>query len=821
MPALAVVRAAIFTLLFSGTCCPAFAANRAYLDIPLMPLKQALLEFSLQTNMPVVAELDAVERFQSVPLIGLYDAPKAIALLIAKAPLDVNFDSDLGTFLLTPRVHRESLSEPQLLNKPQIEEVLVLARPVAHRYQSVQHSHVKNGVPFFDSSRFHSAISNSFIHDSSSRTLTDLLEQAGGAVRGYGYGQNADDVYLRGFRQKSIYLNGLRLSDRTVFRIPKEIVDKVEVLKGPSMLFYGLSGAGGVINVVPVSPKSQLSAEVEGNNDQSSLSSFFDLNTGRLGLDDSSARLLVKDEAEEDLNRLDAAIFYEQTVSDALSLNIKVWWQNLSVVDDGKSIVLGRTLYTPGENSWARLVESSLAGKVGLLMADVHHIFKDDSQLRIEYMWQEERRTGNLTNDQIVEEESLFSNIERGENFGILTDNATYSYSLSNCLPFQCSQVRNLYLANYHQEYETDVSLGLSWLKQLKVSGVSHRMVAGLDYYYQDIYSLSGITQYDVSGAPVFVDRNSEGSMGLSRFVTMFSLQGIVGEQDLAEYRWLREDAAAYFQVNTRWSDSWLTSVGWRSSWFEGKRTDLADRSQSLVADVNDISPQIGLTFQPYDGLSLFINYSESTTIRYLIDDSDNFATRPLVARQWESGGKYLSGGGRVSASLALFDINQGNLRELELVDGRRRLSQPYRVNSRGAEINVSVQVDNSLQLSTHCTRVITTENYDAASIIAPIVPELTCGAMASWSSDGRLRFTLGGYGVSDRLLGGGLTTKVDGYTKWDIGAIYSFRTSAFSGSVRLDYTGLSDHRYIAYAENHRSPVWGEEALRAAIHLQF
>ena len=85
-------------------------------------------------------------------------------------------------------------------------------------------------------------------------TLTDALRNVPGITMTAGEGgQIGDNVNLRGFTARTdIYLDGMR--DRGQYRRDTFSLDSVEVLKGPSSLYFGRGSTGGVINQVSKTP---------------------------------------------------------------------------------------------------------------------------------------------------------------------------------------------------------------------------------------------------------------------------------------------------------------------------------------------------------------------------------------------------------------------------------------------------------------------------------------------------------------------------------------------------------------------------------------
>ncbi len=85
-------------------------------------------------------------------------------------------------------------------------------------------------------------------------TLTDALRNVPGITMTSGEGgQIGDNVNLRGFTARTdVYLDGMR--DRGQYKRDTFWLESVEVLKGPSSLFFGRGSTGGVVNQVSKQP---------------------------------------------------------------------------------------------------------------------------------------------------------------------------------------------------------------------------------------------------------------------------------------------------------------------------------------------------------------------------------------------------------------------------------------------------------------------------------------------------------------------------------------------------------------------------------------
>lgn len=109
-------------------------------------------------------------------------------------------------------------------------------------------------TPIFEVPAFISAVPWSVMDDQANETLRDALRNISGvsAETVGGFNGPNDTQMLRGFRLDSIYYNGFRLEGVPSINLPT--LERVEYLKGPSSVLYGLMEPGGVLNLVSRTP---------------------------------------------------------------------------------------------------------------------------------------------------------------------------------------------------------------------------------------------------------------------------------------------------------------------------------------------------------------------------------------------------------------------------------------------------------------------------------------------------------------------------------------------------------------------------------------
>lgn len=114
-------------------------------------------------------------------------------------------------------------------------------------------------VPFSDDSKSVTVITAEQIADTPVSNLVDLLRfQAGIDIRRQGIEGAQADVYLRGgtFDQVLLLIDGIRVDDPQTGHhtlnsaLPLEVIERIEIVKGPAARIYGQNALTGAINIV-------------------------------------------------------------------------------------------------------------------------------------------------------------------------------------------------------------------------------------------------------------------------------------------------------------------------------------------------------------------------------------------------------------------------------------------------------------------------------------------------------------------------------------------------------------------------------------------
>ncbi len=114
-------------------------------------------------------------------------------------------------------------------------------------------------IPFKENSRTITIISSEDIKQSATNNLADLLQQVAGVdIRRRGTGGSQSDLYIRGgsFDQTLLLIDGIKMDDAQTGHhtmnaaLPIEVIERIEIIKGPAARIFGQNAFTGAINIV-------------------------------------------------------------------------------------------------------------------------------------------------------------------------------------------------------------------------------------------------------------------------------------------------------------------------------------------------------------------------------------------------------------------------------------------------------------------------------------------------------------------------------------------------------------------------------------------
>ena len=141
--------------------------------------------------------------------------------------------------------------------------LFLLLIPISLKSQKVLDEVVINSgrilIPFSDENRNLIIIDSIFLKNSSAKNLSEILQQVIGVdIRRRGNDDIQSDLYIRGgsFDQTLLLINGIKVEDSQTghhqmnLSVPTNLIDKIEILKGPGSRIFGMNAFNGAVNII-------------------------------------------------------------------------------------------------------------------------------------------------------------------------------------------------------------------------------------------------------------------------------------------------------------------------------------------------------------------------------------------------------------------------------------------------------------------------------------------------------------------------------------------------------------------------------------------
>ncbi|AML59827.1 Ferrichrome-iron receptor [Serratia rubidaea] len=620
-------------------------------------------------------------------------------------------------------------------------------------------------------------------------SLDEALYNVSGITQSNTLGGTQDAVMKRGFgdnRDGSILRDGVRSVQARNFTPTTE---RVEVLKGPASMLYGMGEPGGMINMISKKPELQQHTHVEGWG-----SSFkggggqLDV-TGPLGTSGFAYRMIV-DHDETDYWR-NFGRNRQTTIAPSLmwygeSTTVRLAYEHMEYLTpfDRGTIIDSRTgkpVNTPRDRRFDEAYNAT-RGDQDSVTLQLDQVLNDRWKSSLTYAYNRNSYSDNQARATKLDPES-----------GTLTrqaDATAHAVSHANAVQLTLNG---------------DVDWGR----------INHQLLFGFDFedsrtYRGDMIRGSKNSDFNIYD-PVY------GQMPPS---TAVSAKDSDQRENLTSYGWFMQD---YVQL----TDNWLLMGGLRYDTFDvyaGK-----GRPFNVNTDSSDakLVPRAGVVYKLTPYVSLYGSYTES------FKPNSSIATQigslpPEQGKSWEMGGKVALPNG-ITGTLALFDITKRNVMVSELVDGESVTRTAGRVRSQGVELDVAGNITDSLSLigayAYTDARVVDDpankgkEMANVARHTASLFLTQNLGSTGLYSGD-ELRVGAGARYVGRRPGDAANSFYLDNYTVADAFAAYSMPLHGYRIKWQLNVNNLFDKTYYLSSGGNLRVAVGEPrevVLRASV----
>ncbi|PUA30236.1 MAG: hypothetical protein B0W54_06910 [Cellvibrio sp. 79] len=794
-------------------------------DLPAQALQSGLVEFALQAEISIVVDNQLIKGYRTAPVAGPKTTATAFASLLANTPLEYQFQPATSVYILRPKapVVPEFIKPADAPAPEAVEEVVISGTRFPFRYSTLANSQVDGGIAYFDSARFINILPQQLFLDQRPMEMADLLKYSSGVTPADGMMDTNDDVFIRGFHRHAIYMDGLRLSSTGGVKLSPANIEQIDVLKGPSTLLYGQAEPGGIISVVRKKPKDESFARAGIGGGSLGLRRFdADINLAEPTAAPVNVRLVMSldEQAEqEEISNVERTLIAPSLhwqLTDATSVDLAYEYQENSQ-EAKRDITLFRAVgsFTGGTlEELAAQAQPEFTSETNLYSAQLTHSFSDNWRLSAKYFWSNDIREGVRTaNDLIKTTDALLARDTLGKDYLALVLGGQLNipfamHMQSDGYWLTLGEVRSLY--NEEAEdfiYNSRVALDGS----VSTGNVNHQLMMGMDWYRQDIYKNYVIERRNLL----------EGASWPFNDLTLALLDTIEALKDSMDSRGalfnqeqqlIYDEYGVFLQDNIELNEFWSATLGTRYANIKGDYFNLTASEVTALQTYEDFSSQFGLVYKPSENHSLFINYSEALRANYHIDTIGARNVEPELSDQIELGVKSQLFDGRLTSSVALFDITKNNIVNIEVIEGYRTALEAYSQTSRGVDVDVTLQVTPDLN-------IIAAASFIQAEIasgknqgrLPEMVAETTASLYAHYRLNehwelmggtnymGERRSYAIGLLLSDTQSGvavGEQYFTMNPYTLIDIGVAYQFRVAGADAKLQLWINNVTDEYY-------------------------
>lgn len=241
-----------------------------------------------------------------------------------------------------------------------------------------------------------------------------------------------------------------------------------------------------------------------------------------------------------------------------------------------------------------------------------------------------------------------------------------------------------------------------------------------------------------------------------------------------------------------------LVTLGVRDQTVEQKTYSLTTGAQTAGYEEGAVSPLAGIVIKPLENVSLYANHTKGLTRGTIIGagfSNTGEALAPFKSTQNEVGVKVDFG--KITAVASVFNIERPNL-ETDPATNRRGYMGEQR--NRGLELAAYGEIASGLRLMTSAmfndAKVKSVTNVDGNDAVG--VPDFTANLGLDWDTKWIDGLSLNGRVIhtSEAYYNGANTLNVPSWTRYDIGARYTTKAAGKPVVLRANLENLFDKNY-------------------------
>ncbi len=655
-------------------------ATRLTFDQPAEPLGKALATLARTAGVQVVFASALTEGKAAPALKGSYTAREALDALLAGSGLVLRVQDD-KTFTVERAPAPAPAPKPTETVLPEIKvraaaPVETATSPVVGYLARRSATGTKTDALVADIPQSIVVIPGDLLRDRGVAKVSEAVDTVAGVVRGGTYGGNTSsaDFIARGFEALKLR-DGMRLNAQG-FGDALDIgsIERVEVLKGPAAVLYGAGEPGGTVNLVSKKPYAGFGGEAG--------LSYDSFGTGRLSVD-LNAPFTADDTL---LFRINAAVESGDTYRD--------------FVKRDNSLIAPTLEWRPHAGTKLTLQYERVHTK-GLFDRGLGRSYNyegtgiDYNALPVErFIGEPSVGPSRTTTSQAIA--TLEQDLGGGWRAKLAYADNRFDYDNQPEVGLDTFDPATGLFSRYFIDYATQGERTRTALAEvsgkLVLGGIGHQMLIGADATRNKAYyvALQGIP------APGPINVTQPQYTGYAGYSTDFYYSGLQGSNGHSFY------AQDLLTFSPQWK-ALLALRHDRASRFSGAFPGQPDDSGVVNRNAfSKTSPRAGLVYQPSAVDSFYGSWSTSFSPAVFINLRDPSAFKPESGKQLEVGWKRDWAEGRLSSTLAVFDIRKQNV---AVSDPTNSADEYFEVQvgeyrSRGIELDVNGSPWPGLRLS-------------------------------------------------------------------------------------------------------------------------
>jgi len=645
---------------------------------------------------------------------------------------------------------------------------------------------MRTSTSLLDTAQSVTVITDTIVNEQLATTLGEVLSNDASLTPGSKQ-RNREVFNLRGFELSSStgYLRDGH-QHWSHYQQPIEILEQVEVIKGPSSILYGQSGPGGLVNMVTKKPTAQTLFNASADVDQHGSTRFMlDAGGALTEAEDLRARgVLVKQDVEywreyqngdnRERDRFLGALVVDYDISDnalvrvhydrtddEAGLDTGVWIDNdANIIGNDKTI---------RDMSWAftDITVENMGIDFKVFLTDNWHV--------------------NLGYNEQTFERQRFESAPRKPSDFIEGD----SYQSRPYDRFDDWQFKTAFI-DFIGEFET--------------VGVHHQLLVGvnsLDYYYGQLRTSADTINF------------SAGQNEPNRPNISYKSDDTVSSSAYDYY-------GIYIQDLISFSPKWQLSLGGRYD----KQNKENSNNESFV-------PKVGVLYHPNASATVYASYSEgfepqNETLENENDVNNGMKLDAITSEQREVGVKWQLFDDRLMLSGALFDISKtgtlvsenlinpiGDITSITTQAGEQR-HKGFELSAQGAATDRLFVMASTMYLDANYERDEELEGKRPTD-----APKWSASLWTRYELNDAIAFNAGAFYEGERFADNANTVTKQGYTRVDVGATYALKVSNTDINLRLNIENLFDKNYLAGGGLNNVTVGEGTNVRLAAQFSF